>query len=394
MTSRPFRICYFGTYRSEYSRNQIMIAGLREAGAEVVECHAQLWTSIEDRVQVTRGGWLRPRFWWRVFCACSSLLRQHRQIADYDALMLGYPGQFDVYVARIFAWFRRRPLVWDVFMSIYLIARERQLERGNALTVQMLRFMEGVALRLPDLLIADTAEYVGWYGRTYGLRSDRFRVVPTGADDRRFQPQLPLDPPAPGPLRVVYFGTFIPNHGVRYIVEAARQLADKSGIVFELIGDGPDRASAQELAQQYRLRNIEFSPWMEAAALAQRVGQAQVVLGAFGQTPQSLMTVHNKIYEGLALGRVVITGDSPAVRAALVAGTELWVVDRDDPASLARALRQLAADRPLCSRVGMAGYRRFVSSYSVAAIGQVTLAHLQELAARRPPRPLTATRTG
>jgi hypothetical protein len=29
------RICYFGTYRANYSRNVIMVEGLRRAGVEV-----------------------------------------------------------------------------------------------------------------------------------------------------------------------------------------------------------------------------------------------------------------------------------------------------------------------------------------------------------------------
>jgi hypothetical protein len=29
INERPLRVCYFGTYRAEYSRNRIMIEGLR-----------------------------------------------------------------------------------------------------------------------------------------------------------------------------------------------------------------------------------------------------------------------------------------------------------------------------------------------------------------------------
>jgi glycosyltransferase involved in cell wall biosynthesis len=92
------------------------------------------------------------------------------------------------------------------------------------------------------------------------------------------------------------------------------------------------------------------------------------------------MTVQNKIYEGLAMARVVVTGDSPAVRAALAAGTEVWLVDRSDPASLARALGELAADPALCARIAAAGYRRFRADYNVAAIGRAALAALAETA--------------
>ena len=66
MNAQPLRVCYFGTYRANYSRNQIMIEGLRCNGVEVIECHETLWHGIEDRVQTASGGWLHPSFVCRV----------------------------------------------------------------------------------------------------------------------------------------------------------------------------------------------------------------------------------------------------------------------------------------------------------------------------------------
>ena len=50
------KVCYFGTYRAEYSRNQIMIEALRCSGVEVIECHEQLWKSIDDRIDLHQQG--------------------------------------------------------------------------------------------------------------------------------------------------------------------------------------------------------------------------------------------------------------------------------------------------------------------------------------------------
>jgi glycosyltransferase involved in cell wall biosynthesis len=370
--ARPLRICYFGTYRAGYSRNQIMLEALRRAGADVVECHVPLWAGVEDRVQAARGGWARPAFWRRVLAAYARLLRQYRRVGAYDVLMLGYPGQFDVFLARPLAWLRRRPLAWDVFMSIYLIASERGLERGSRLTVRGLRWLEALALRLPDVLIADTADYVEWYCRTYRLRPERFRLVPTGADDRIFQP-LPL-PAANGDFRVLYYGSFIPNHGVAYMIEAARLIAPDEGICFELVGDGPDKSAAMRAAGG--LPHVVFAGWLPQAELVARAAAADVCLGAFGQTPQSLMTVQNKIYEALAMARPVVTGDSPAVRGALRHGTHAWLVDRSTPSALAAALRLLQGDAALRRRLAEDGHRLFVERYALNAIGVRSLEQL------------------
>ena len=74
--TRQLRVCYFGTYRANYTRNQILLAGLRAQENVVVhECHAPLWHSIEDRVEQASGGWKNPRFWWRVMSTYWQLMR-------------------------------------------------------------------------------------------------------------------------------------------------------------------------------------------------------------------------------------------------------------------------------------------------------------------------------
>ncbi|MFZ1401134.1 MAG: hypothetical protein WAS33_29785, partial [Candidatus Promineifilaceae bacterium] len=91
---RPLRICFFGTYRANYVRNQVIIHGLRSQGAVVYECHAQLWHSVADRVAQASGGWRNPKFLLRVLRAYLQLLRTHTQMPAYDIMLVGYPGQF------------------------------------------------------------------------------------------------------------------------------------------------------------------------------------------------------------------------------------------------------------------------------------------------------------
>jgi len=380
MTSNrtPLRVCYFGTYRAEYSRNQIMIEGLRRAGVEVIECHATLWHGIEDRIQTTSGGWLRPAFWRRVLQTYVQLLKRYRQVGTYDILIVGYPGQFDVFLARLLTWLRRKPLVWDIFMSIYLVALERGLDKRSRFTIGLLRHLEWAACRLPDRLILDTSEYVTWFGKTHGIPTQRFRLVPTGADDRVFHP-IPSPMPENRAFRVIYYGTFIRNHSVEHIVEAARLLADDPSIQFEFIGDGPEREKAQEIANRYHLGNVTFVEWLEKAELVKRMAQADVCLGAFGATPQSLMTVQNKIYEGLAMTRPVITGDSPAVRQILKHGEHIYLCGRENPISLAEAVKTLKQNPTLRQSIAQNGHKLYLEKFTTSALGLQFKHYITEL---------------
>lgn len=376
------RVCYFGTYRANYSRNQIMIEGLRRNGVEVIECHVPLWKGIEDRVEAASGGWMRLAFIVRVIRAYWRLLRAYVKVSDYDIMMLGYPGQLDVYLARLLTWLRGKPLVLDVFMSIYLIASERGLTDKHPVTARLIYWLEKIACLLPDLLIIDTAEYVQWFQETYGLDPDRFRLVPTGADDRIFHP-VETERPDDGLFWVVYYGTFIPNHGVRYIVEAAKILEDDETIRFELIGRGPDHAKAVALAERYSLPNVTFVDWLDKKDLVGRIDNADVCLGGFGTTPQSLMTIQNKIYEGLAMAKPVITGESKAVQRVLQHETHVYLCKRANSQSLAKAISSLRAFPERRKQLAENGHRLFSKEFDLKHNGLRFASHLKEVVSGR-----------
>jgi len=354
-----------------------MIEGLRRNGVEVIECHEPLWLGIEDRVQAATGGWIRPSFWVRVIKVYSRLLCKYWGIGDYDVMVLGYPGQLDVPLARVLTWLKGKPLVLDVFMSIYLIAQERGLTQRSPLTARLIYLIEKMACLLPDLLILDTEEYAAWFQEVYKIPTSRFRLVPTGADDRIFRP-IASDR-NDGLFRVLYYGSFIPNHGVQYIIEAARLLRDDPDIHFELIGDGPEKAAAIALAQRYNLTNVTFEGWMDQEELVRRAANADVILGAFGTTPQSLMTVHNKIYEGLAMGKPVITGDSPAVRRAFLHNQSIYMCRRADPESLAKGILTLKENREFYRNMSSCGHIIFSEGYTPYHIGKIFRNHLLKL---------------
>ena len=362
------KICYFGTYRKAYSRNKIMMAALTKSGVEVIECHATLWKSIEDRVNLTKGGWKKPAFWWRVMRTYIQLIWRFFKMPEFDILMVGYPGQFDVYLAKLLSMLKRKPLVWDVFMSIYLVAKERGLDLENRFTVNLIRQVEARALRLPDLLIQDTPEYVAWFHNEYGISADRFRLVPTGADDRIFKPVDITDQLKDDQFTVLYYGTFIPNHGVMKIAQAVKLLADERDILFEFIGEGPEKSALEEFVNKHSLKNIRLHEWMSQEELLVQIAKSDICLGAFGDTPQSLMTVQNKIYECMAMGKPVVTGESPAVKSGFGHKKDIYICERN-PEGIAGALTALRNDHDMCKFIGENGFKTFNQNYSLTSLG-------------------------
>ena len=367
--ARPLRVCFFGTYRAGYTRNQIILKGLQaQPDVAVHVCHVPLWHGIEDRVQQASGGWRNPRFWQRVAAAYRQLVRAHRATPDYDVMLIGYPGQFDAYLGRRLAHRRGRPVALDILMSLHLVAEERGLTAAHPTTGRLLFRLERGGLRQPDLLIAENAEYRDYIAAKYDLPSGRFRCVPHGADETVFYPR-PLQPPDDH-FRVTYHGGYLPSHGMDAILGAAEHLRDRADIRFHFYGSGPEKARIVARAAAMGLPNVTFHGFVDQDELLDGLATAHVCLGVFGTTRQANFTVQNKVWEGLAMGRPVISGDSPTIRAALADRREVWLIERNSPDALAAGLTGLQRDPALRESIAAAGHTRYLAEHSIPALGR------------------------
>jgi glycosyltransferase involved in cell wall biosynthesis len=373
-------VCYFGTYTPDYPRNRIVIDGLRANGVEVTECNVPFWGSTEERVAQASGGWLSVGFLSRLMCCYLRLMRREMAISDYDVVLVGYPGQFDMYVARLLSWRRRKPLVFDVLMSLHLILEERGIADTSPLLGKMVYWIERGACRLADRIVLDTESYRDYFCHKYHLSPDCFRLAPLGADERVY---YPVDKSV-GPsrmFRVAYHGQFVPLHGVEYIVEAACILRDCAEIQFEFIGEGTTKPAAMALAERYALQNVRFTGWVNKGELAQHLSTADVCLGVFGTTQQASCTVPNKIWEGLAMSKAVITADTPAARDLLAHDHHVYLCEPANPTALADAILALYENPALREKLAREGHEYWRESFTMERTGQRFRQYLTEVVA-------------
>ena len=102
------RVLYFGTYERDYPRNAQVISCLRRAGVEVEEHHVGVWEGSRQNWHAGIGTIAR--------LSLAELRLLRRPTGDFDALVVGYPGHFDLTGARRAA--RSRPVVFNPLVSL------------------------------------------------------------------------------------------------------------------------------------------------------------------------------------------------------------------------------------------------------------------------------------
>jgi glycosyltransferase involved in cell wall biosynthesis len=152
-------------------------------------------------------------------------------------------------------------------------------------------------------------------------------------------------PPDDAPVKVLFYGQFIPLHGAEVIVRAAQALA---GEPFEwvIIGKGQEEQRIRRLLDERPVPHLTWVPWVEYETLRDWIDGADVCLGIFGDSDNAAMVIPNKVYQVIATGTPLITRDAPALRE-LIDGEEpgLYLVPPGDPAALVDALRRFRRER-------------------------------------------------
>jgi len=356
--------------------NRVLLAGLEAAGATVVPCHVRVWADAADKMAGIGAAGMVGRA-ARMAWAWARLTARFRALPEYDVLIVGYVGHADLLLAKFLSAFRRRPVVLNGLISLHdTVVTDRGLVAPDSLRAGLLRWLDRAAFRGADRVLMDTGAHGRHVAEAYGVPPEKFWRVWVGADPTGL-PECPPEEPAGGPVSVLYFGTYIALHGVDTILEAARRLKGED-IRFTLLGRGQGLEAARERGAD--LPNVTFDPrWVGRQELLEAVAASHVCLGVFGTGGKAARVIPCKVYDALAMGRPVVTADTPAARELLTDGGDALLVPPGDPAALAAAIAALADDPARRRAVGMAGRATWEAHCTPRAIGADVLSRLATL---------------
>jgi glycosyltransferase involved in cell wall biosynthesis len=353
------RVLYFGTYERRYPRNAQVISALRGAGVEVVERHEPVWEGLEEKWSLGLGAALR------LARAEARLLRKRGSRAD--AVIVGYPGHFDLVAARRAA--RGKPVILNPLVSLAdTLVDDRGRFKPGSLPARVLRRIDRSAFRRADLVVADTNTHADFLAEATGVSRDRFRVCLVGAEERVFRPGWKPEEP----FTALFVGKLIPLHGLETILEAARR-APKLRV--RVAGSGQ---LGHLLAG--RPANVEWVPWIDYERLPAELHRASCALGIFGTSAKAQRVIPNKAFHALACGVPLITTDTPAARELLADEETALLVPPGDPDSLAEALHRLTAEPETARRIAQAGHAVYRERASEEVLGRRWRAIVEEAA--------------
>ncbi len=323
----PMTICYFGDYDPLYARNKLLMRGLRENGVEVVEVN-----------QSTSIGIVR---YWRLYRKLHSL---HN---PFDILIIGFSN---TRLMVPFAWLvTRKPIVWDAFYSLYdNWVFDRKLARKGSVKAGYYWILDWLGIKLARLVTLDTSFHSEYFVHTFGASREKFVRVLIGADTEVMKPAQLLH--HSGPTKVFFYGHYIPAHGARYIIEAAK-LLESENVTFTLLGRGQEYKEIRALAESLKSNNICFVDSVPFSGLVKYIEDTDICLGLFGDVERMTRSIPNKVYDAAAVGRAIISGDTPAMHEVFTDRQDVLLCRPADARDLADKIKELVGNREMVERL-------------------------------------------
>lgn len=376
------RIIYFGTFSKGegYPRYGVILGGLKSVGVEISECHFPFWRGTSEKEKGVTNFWVGLKIAYRFFWAWLVLtFRYLFQSESHDLILVGYPGHLDVFLAKFLGSIKKKPVVLDAFISLYeAVVEDRALLNSSSFLARLLKKLDVWSARMADLVLLDTEAHIEYYRKELGIDKVDFLRVFVGGEENHFHP-ISVERKISSDIKVLFFGGFLPLHGVDVIVKTIDLLSYREDLSFTFVGDGPEweRCYREWSFISGKVRVEWIKRWVSYSELRDKIEEADICLGIFGGNGKALRVIPCKVFNILAMRKPLITADTPAVREAIVHRQDAILVEPNNPEALADAIVELASDAEFRRKLADRGYLTYMEKFSMKAIGENLLMELE-----------------
>ncbi len=351
------KILYVAGREEAYSRTRIVLSALRDQGYEVVPCFPP-----------NKAFKHYPGLVWKTLTRAPAC----------DAVVVGFYGQLLMPLVRLVTW---KPILFDMYISTYdTMVFDREKAQPGSLKARIYALSDWLSYHACRLAILDSHHMIAHFGRSIGTGTAKFRRVFFAVDDSVIHPGP--ERAADGDFLVHFHGEYIPFHGVRHILQAAKLLQGQ-GVRFQIVGKGLTYEDDRRLAQELGLNHVDFHGPVPYAELAHFMARADVCLGIFGDNERAKLVLTNKVIEAIGMAKPLITSRNAPVQELLQHEESVYLVNPANPQSLADGILRLKNDPALRERIAAQGHAMFQRHSTIAKFGVELKNILDELMGHR-----------
>lgn len=358
------KVCYFGTYEKNYSRNVIFIKALKLSNNEVITINEEVKESDSKRY-----GNLLSLFFlsFKFIFAYIKLFFKSIRLKNIDVVIFGYPSPLDViFFAPLFK-LKGAKVLFNPLVSIYdTFVIDRKFFNEKTLLAKILFSIDRIAYNFSDKIFIDTESHGKYLSKLFQVNYNKFFVVPVGAMEE-FMKDVYIT--KHDNFTVLYVGKYIPLHGTEVIVETANILKTFN-INFLMVGNGQEFDRIKTIVKNKDITNVRFIEWLDREKLLQEMKRCHVVLGIFRRGGKAERVIPNKVYDALSAGCVVVTARTPAILECFRENEHIFLVEPENPKDLAEKILWIKSNYDNALLVAEKGKKRFLEIASYDIIGK------------------------
>ena len=339
------KICYFGIYNPEFSRNRIYISGLRKLGVEILEC------------KDNSSGLFK--FW--------KLWRKYKKTGDHDAVIVGYPGHLVVPLAKLIS---DKIVVADLLGSLY--DAETHSHSPNFFRQIKSRILDWLAVKFADIILLESYAQKKYFEQKFG-KSEKYKVIYTGFDlDERIKRKHAEK------FTILFRGRLTPESGIAHILEAAN-LLKREKVNFKIMGGGQLLEKARQMISEMNLTNVVLlTDFLPQEKMLEEMAETDLSLGQLEDNPRLNRTIPHKAFESFALGIPYLSGDAPAIKEMVKEGGTGFLTPLADSISLAKKIKELSQKPEMLAQVSLKSKEMFYKRFTPEILAQNMLDFLNK----------------
>lgn len=359
------KICIFGTHSNISSRMQIIKLGFEDLGYKYSEINVPLsMEELDDKAHFKL-----YQIAWRIFRRFKLYVLaivNYRVVINSDWLFLSFPSHLDVPLALLLGKLFNKKVAFDPCFSLYdtNIYDLNILDKNSIYAILLYKF-EKYIFNGVDIVIADTNYQRNYYCQLFNIPKSKVEVVCLGANDRVYRT---LSNQISDTTIVTYYGMYNPLHGVPYLMKAAKILMNNKTIQFDCIGVGQTYAESVAIAKNLGLTNVRFLELREKEAVPY-LKKSDIFIGFLADSQTAKKQIPNKVFQGLALGKTILTARSPAIESELEDNVSVVLVNPSDPIDIANKILYLSKNKVKSRKIAEKGNKIYTDRFTPKKIG-------------------------